>query len=655
MYIAGGADPVIEHCWITGNKATASSTGYGGGIACSGSGTEPVIDNNLIEDNTASTSWYGYGGGIYCNQLTMCEITNNTITDNVASTVAAGFGGGIFCSQSTVDITRNFFVHNIAAGPAASLGEGGGVYVYRGTVNIICGSLGSFTANHAAEGSGQVGRGGGIRTSGSGNIVIEGFNQFNVNIASLNGPGYGGGVYCGSGNTTIRSMRFWGNRAAEGSDPGDGGGLYLITYGGTVVQDTEFIGNRASVNGLGRGGAIYSTTSAEIDRNIFDNNVASDSSEGYGGGLYMRNATGLQFTNNTVYGNRNTSAPSGSGAASGLYHESGGSLTIANNIIAGHNNEDSDSLGMHFSLPTTIRNNCFHDNPGGHYNANVTSLEEVLADPRLRNPEFFGFELLYDSPCIDAGDPAFPADITAGWTTDIGWHEYTGNRHWRAVTGTGELLFGGNVKAKVNVTTLGTLSEIDIVVHPYEYHAQAPASVRRWYEIDHIGDGMTFDLTLTYQDHELDFQDEPNLALWRWTDSYHWDGPMTAIVDTLENTATAAGLTEFSEWVMTSANNPTGVRKARGRFQLFANYPNPFNPSTTIAYELAAPAHVDLAIYDLAGRLVRVLVDSGRSEGYHEVNWDGRDEQGSQVASGVYFCRIEAAGSFRTMKLVLLK
>jgi flagellar hook assembly protein FlgD len=72
------------------------------------------------------------------------------------------------------------------------------------------------------------------------------------------------------------------------------------------------------------------------------------------------------------------------------------------------------------------------------------------------------------------------------------------------------------------------------------------------------------------------------------------------------------------------------------------NYPNPFNPSTTISYLLAENSSVRLEIYDVAGRKVRSLVDESRSAGYHNVVWNGRDQNGSQVSSGVYLYRFTA-------------
>ena len=91
-------------------------------------------------------------------------------------------------------------------------------------------------------------------------------------------------------------------------------------------------------------------------------------------------------------------------------------------------------------------------------------------------------------------------------------------------------------------------------------------------------------------------------------------------------------------------------------FTLAQNHPNPFNPKTEIAFTLLAPARVTLAIHDLAGRRVAVLLDSAlRGPGRHAVAWDARDAEGGPLASGVYICRLDASGHSRTRKLTLLK
>jgi hypothetical protein len=84
-------------------------------------------------------------------------------------------------------------------------------------------------------------------------------------------------------------------------------------------------------------------------------------------------------------------------------------------------------------------------------------------------------------------------------------------------------------------------------------------------------------------------------------------------------------------------------------------FPNPFNPTTTIRYEIAARAHVILSIYDVRGALVATLVDENQPPGSRSVVWNARDSRGSALASGVFLCRLAADGESQSRKLVLLK
>jgi hypothetical protein len=88
---------------------------------------------------------------------------------------------------------------------------------------------------------------------------------------------------------------------------------------------------------------------------------------------------------------------------------------------------------------------------------------------------------------------------------------------------------------------------------------------------------------------------------------------------------------------------------------LSQNFPNPFNPSTTILYKIDEPGPVSLRIYDAAGHLVSVLVDGKRDAMQHTATWNGRDLRGRSVASGVYFYRLTAPGFEKTRKMVLLQ
>ncbi len=88
---------------------------------------------------------------------------------------------------------------------------------------------------------------------------------------------------------------------------------------------------------------------------------------------------------------------------------------------------------------------------------------------------------------------------------------------------------------------------------------------------------------------------------------------------------------------------------------LHANFPNPFNPMTTFSFELKYADRAELTVIDARGRLVRTLVQGEQPAGHHEVVWDGRDDQGRQVASGVYYYRLRAAGLQYTRAATLIK
>lgn len=86
-----------------------------------------------------------------------------------------------------------------------------------------------------------------------------------------------------------------------------------------------------------------------------------------------------------------------------------------------------------------------------------------------------------------------------------------------------------------------------------------------------------------------------------------------------------------------------------------STYPNPFNPTTTIRYTIPENRSVTVTIYDQLGREVNTLVDSPRSRGDHEIQWNGTDASGRQLGSGLYLCQVQAGGFSKTVKLVLMK
>jgi hypothetical protein len=120
------------------------------------------------------------------------------------------------------------------------------------------------------------------------------------------------------------------------------------------------------------------------------------------------------------------------------------------------------------------------------------------------------------------------------------------------------------------------------------------------------------------------------------------------------------GLVDFYPAIC-SPPSPVSIRPAEPQdvpatYVLSPNYPNPFNPTTTVPYVVASPGgKVAIAIYNVRGQLVRTLVNGHKAAGYHSVVWDGASNQGATLSSGVYFLRMRAPGFEHTRKLVLLK
>jgi hypothetical protein len=90
-------------------------------------------------------------------------------------------------------------------------------------------------------------------------------------------------------------------------------------------------------------------------------------------------------------------------------------------------------------------------------------------------------------------------------------------------------------------------------------------------------------------------------------------------------------------------------------FRLEKNYPNPFNPSTTIKYEIPVGGNVRLEVFDLLGRLVTTLVNTAQNAGAYSVRWDGTSDSGAQVASGVYFYRLQSGKFIKSERMLFVK
>lgn len=110
--------------------------------------------------------------------------------------------------------------------------------------------------------------------------------------------------------------------------------------------------------------------------------------------------------------------------------------------------------------------------------------------------------------------------------------------------------------------------------------------------------------------------------------------------------------------VLTYYHKPTSDVNDHDKFipssyVLFQNHPNPFNPSTNIPYQIPEAANMMIQIYNVKGNVVCTLLNERKTKGQYIVQWDGLDESGKKVASGVYLCRMTAGNFIDVKKLIL--
>ncbi len=140
------------------------------------------------------------------------------------------------------------------------------------------------------------------------------------------------------------------------------------------------------------------------------------------------------------------------------------------------------------------------------------------------------------------------------------------------------------------------------------------------------------------------------------TPGYNWDFSLKCeVTDSEGNTATDIHSVIVGEPLLAASqqNGEMAISAVQAEFSLQGNYPNPFNPITTIRFGLPEAANVKLVVYSVTGAKVATLVDGYLSEGYHEAQWNGVNQAGARVASGIYIYEL-TSGEKRFIKKMLL-
>lgn len=464
--------------------------------------------------------------------------------------------------------------------------------------------------------------------------VVEGFG-----ITGGWGTQYGGGVYCVNSSPTLKRCAIDGNMADFGggllcenasptltnctvtnntTDEADGGGVYCFSSSGPTLTNCTIEGNVAGASGTADGGGIMcwgsspTLTNCSILNNsarqgggiwcddsapaltnctIADNTVGIDG----GGGVYSDDSTPT-LTDCRIEYNATT------GDGGGLYCR-GHSVELTGCEIT-NNTSGEEGAGIRISNSTgtltncTIASNSTNQAGGGLYCSGSTALS--LMNCTLAN-----------NSASDGGGFSNSPSSTVVATNCILWFD-TPN----------EIADGGSPEVTYCDVQGGYSGEGNIDADPRfvdsgagDYHLKS--------------DSPCIDTATATGAPDIDFEGDPR--------------PLGAGWD--------IGVDEFNIVGLVGSEPPLSPLQT----MLNAAYPNPFNPHTTIPFELAEAGKVRLEIFDLRGGFVTTLVDGVHAAGHQAAAWMGTDTSGRPVPSGVYLVRLETAGQTETRAVVLVK
>lgn len=315
---------------------------------------------------------------------------------------------------------------------------------------------------------------------------------------------------------------------------------------------------------------------------------------------------------------------------------------IKNNVMSGglHAIEAVEYDG--YECNPQVSYNDISDNEQNYYLYGGASIDTSLGGNIYSDPMFVGggdYHLQYGSPCIDAGDPNIKDPDSS--RSDIGCY----GGAW------GETYTYQDYPPKAP-DSLSATSLNDVILVSWKHNTES--------DLSHY---------LVYKDTVAGFAPDTSKIVGNIPkDSSNFRDYDFALGKTYYYQVSACDLTghesEYSdelEVVATSVDEYAEEENRPPTYQLFQNYPNPFNSSTVIWYYLpdvgCQPAQVEITVYNVLGKLVKTLVKKRQYPGRHRMSWDGKDEEGNEAASGIYFCKLKVSGLelVKPRKMVLLR
>jgi hypothetical protein len=605
-----------------------------------------VIDGSQPSNPDSGSVVYFVSGEDTNSVLSGFTITSGTgspITPMFLSTARAG--GGILCLNSSARITHNIIINNSVADPSTVEAHGGGICSSGDSSNFIIIEENVIKQNTVDADSFTVGAGIKIGTNAR---VINNFIMENIN--TTRDESYGGGIAALHFSPTWGSINVTGNTitnnqvvSSQGIG-GTGGGLTIWWYPDITIKNNTITQNMSGgpTYCWGAGGLLGFVQGGSVEDNIISHNSAANGD--LSGTFFLHECSGVKVQRNLF--EQNSGYWGG-----GIRNDFGGVNIIADNRFIENDADFGGGIWLYDSSPI-IQNNLIignTSNSGGGIGFLTPSLginpkaDELTSDPSgaitiKTLTRFAAQNYKHNSPSELIAKPTIINNtIASNSASNRGGSIYSSNSQGvvlnsilygnEAPNGPEIYLNGSTITVRYSDIQVGWPGEGNINVNPF------------------------FANTVDYQ------LSDSSLCIGAGIDSIQISGvwyhsPPTDMGGNPRPNPTGT-MPDLGAWE--SVSGPVGIETDDFggipiSYSLDHNYPNPFNPSTTIEFGLPIAAEVKLTIYNALGQQITNLFQGKLNAGKHRYTW-----QASALPSGLYFYRLSSKGFIQTRKMLLLK
>ncbi len=577
---------------------------YGGGIFCRNAYVN--LSNLIIKNNVANR-----GGGIAFIENSQSFLTGIKIIDNEAlpNNLVDGYGGGIYVKDSNIEIEFN---NEISSNNASA--HGGGIYILDdANVYFMDTCLNNNTAYQGA----------GIYVDNSALNYHEGVISGNTSTSDGAGIFLDHSTYSYVTNTNLNFN----------ISSGNGGGVYVNGFNSEI--NTRFQGCIIENNSALKGGGIF-CHDEDIDiENIFMRyNVANFK----GGGIYLTSCDSVVINNSSVIANFTNEKGAGiwadnchdfliqstniSDNSIGAINGQGGGIICSNidNLRIDESDIDSNSSNYGAAL--------FIDT------SNVSMNKSIITNN----------EDIYDQGSIVFTDNSQLKIINTTIADNIGTETEVANIF---VENSDLLILNSIVYNPVNGIKLNSSSNLTITYSDLKDGEEAifiDDSSSMWLEANIAGNPLFLEGAGNY------CLSEYSPCIDAGINYFQWNGEEVINLDPESYYGSNIDMGCYE-------SNYTGgdIDKIIPVNIKLNNYPNPFNPETTISFSLNKPGRTELTIYNIKGQKVQTLLNDQLDPGRYEIVWNGKDQNNRSVSSGVYFYKLQSGRHTATKKMILMK